>query len=383
MGPKKKRVDAQIARRRKVSNVVVNRKRIRTDKTSEVEHSTSPTSPRPTYGRSIEEEEYAHGGDEIEQFDFDERLARHPGDDVDMEFLLVPSEAKLVYVSQDGKELHYIVPMQQERTYHTRKRDFIVVGFRIVHCSNRLHANTGSENDVVVGWCNGVRHCREPPFRRETYPGADMDFSADQTGFGALCPCAKRLFEFLGGHQTIRLNMLMHHGQEVYYPTDGKARTTDWRVAGNDYAIVNLNKPYDLVFNQWGVSKKTCDGFSCKICTSQPRHCAHNKALLGIDTNESSFSGNTLSPKEVAETSISKMLDEETKMMKPPCISRHELPFFPHEDEDVDQHNEGRSTILLIIIYLVCVDIASFFIVVFFNVPVRTGPFKRALRDAF
>ena len=127
----------------------------------------------------------------------------------------------------------------------------------------------------------------------------------------------KKKYEHLGG-RTIRVNLLTRN-QDVHYPTDGKPRRMAWKVARHDYDIVNLNQQFDLVFNQWGVSKRTNNGwYSCKMCTSTPRHCAHNKALLGTDDGQGEFPPRTRSPKDVAEESISSMLDKDTKKMKPP-----------------------------------------------------------------
>lgn len=265
----------------------------------------------------------------------DERFqSLDPGLNIDLHERMVPTEAELVFISQDRRELHYIVPLRRVQLYHTRYRDFVVVGFRLLRCSESGNA----DRNVVVGWCNAERQCCEPAYRRAMFPESDLDFSTDTTGFGPLCECAGRLHQHLGGDENVRL-LLNGQDDTVHFQTDGKPRVREeWRVARHDYVIVNLNKEYDLVFNQWGVSKLNNEGYTCQMCTSKPRHCAHNKALLGISDGE--VIGPRLSRKEVAERSISKLLDE-TKKFKPPCISRETLPFFSKDDADVNKHCEG------------------------------------------
>ena len=268
--------------------------------------------------------------------------------DFDLAELMVPSEAKQVFVSQDLKEVHYIVPVQRARNYHKNYRDFVVVGYRLLRCSNSEQANQGSPNEVFVGWCSAERTCREPPFRRAVFPGSEMDFSADiTTGFGPFCDCAKRLYDHLGRHECLRMELQIRD-TTIHYPADGAPRHIDgWIVARHEYDIVQLNQPHDLIFNQWGVSKLTNEGhYSCKMCTSQPRHCAHNKALLGVNDGEgTTLTGNGLSHKETADMSISRLLDAD-KALKPPCISRLQLPFFPEEDAVVDKHCKGNYDLL-------------------------------------
>ena len=258
---------------------------------------------------------------------------------LDLHKRMVPAGAKRVFVSQDCKELHYLVPVRRVRNYHVGYRDFIVVGFRLLRCSNSEHANPGY-TDAVVGWCNAERHCREPPFRRATFSDSDMDFSSDKTGYGALCDCAKQLYDCLGGHAMIRLHFLAQD-TTVQFERDGTPRLMgEWRVARHVYDIVNLNQRYDLVFNQWGVSRLTNEGwYSCMMCVSKPRHCAHNKALLGI--NEGEGTGPGLSRVGASERSISSLLDAD-KTLKPPCISKLKLPFFPNEDADVEKQYTGQ-----------------------------------------
>lgn len=80
--------------------------------------------------------------------------------------LLQPAERKLLYLSPDGREVHYAVAAKRRRDpYHHSFRDFVVVGFRSVKCS---------DGDVLVGWCSSARGCDEDPGRRDCYPEADM-----------------------------------------------------------------------------------------------------------------------------------------------------------------------------------------------------------------
>ena len=256
---------------------------------------------------------------------------------------MVPTEAERVFISHDRKELHYIVPARRLRNYHTRYRDFVVVGFRLLHCSNTDRANPG-HNDVVVGWCNGERHCPEPVFRRGTFPESDVDFSTDITGFPPLCDCAKVLYDHLGGHVQIRILLRDVQDAAVQFQRDGVPRVRDnWRVARHEYTIVNLNLQHALIFSQWGVSKLQVNQgwYTCLTCESRTRHCVHNKAILGF-LNEQEQQEPGVSRKERAERSIAGLLDE-TGSLKPPCISREELPFFPNEDPDVVKHLQGKS----------------------------------------
>ena len=98
------------------------------------------------------------------------------------------------------------------------------------------------------------------------------------------------------------------------------------------------------------------------MCTSTPRHCAHNKALLGMDDGQGEFPPRTRSPKDVAEESISSMLDKDTKKMKPPCMSKHKLPFFPHEDAEVEMHCKGRPRALFIMHHCFAFRVMLFFL---------------------
>ena len=254
---------------------------------------------------------------------------------------MLVSEAKMVFVSADRKESHYVVPLSTVRNYHYRARDFVVVGFRYL----RNHEG----RDVLVGWCNAERDCPEASYRRVMFPESDMDLSHDILSgeFDPLCPCAKQLYgdgsgpgpshaEFNFGFQSENPEVFGWAGKP------GPKIIKTWKVARHEYSIVNLNEPYDLIFNQWGVSKINGDGtLVCKMCLSTPRHCAHNKALSLLMAGESGHPRDFQASKDAAEASITRMLDDSKSKFKLPCISRLPLPFFPEQDQVVATNVKG------------------------------------------
>eukprot|EP00873_Tetraselmis_striata_P029145 jgi/Tetstr1/449409/TSEL_036504.t1 len=160
--------------------------------------------------------------------------------------LLQPAERKLLYLSPDGREVHYAVAAKRSRDpYHHSFRDFVVVGFRSMKCS---------DGDVLVGWCSSARGCDEDPGRRDCYPEADMSLVTKAEvlppGCAAHCKCSQRVLDDLNG----KLGFVMHH--EDRSPGRGDGMLVDgWIVAGARYTTVNLNAPHEAVFKQWSVTR--------------------------------------------------------------------------------------------------------------------------------
>lgn len=286
---------------------------------------------QPNVGNEDEDEGIAESNRQIESFCG--RMSIHEG--------------KLVFLSTDRKETHFFVPLLPAGSWtrrgtdmRTKTRDFILLGFR------KLQSGDDDQGTTLVGWCNAEQECPEPSYRRTTFPESNINYSSGHLlGFPDLCPCAKHFYDTNQLYIEHALDAV--EDQEVSFGDDVRVPRIleeTWQLAGNKYKIVNLNAPYDIIFNQWGVSKITADGqLSCKMCKSTPRHCAHNKALL-------SMSGGVTpeghSPQVGAEDSISRMLNDDKSDFEPPCISRKLVPFFEYEDNDVALKIEGMAKML-------------------------------------
>eukprot|EP00873_Tetraselmis_striata_P023542 jgi/Tetstr1/443806/TSEL_003262.t2 len=239
--------------------------------------------------------------------------------------LLQPAERKLLYLSPDGREVHYAVAAKRRRDpYHHSFRDFVVVGFRSVKCS---------DGNVLVGWCSSARGCDEDPGRRDCYPEADMSLVTKAEvlppGFAGQCKCSQRVLDDLNG----KLGFVMHH--EDMSPGRGDGMLVDeWMVAGARYTTVNLNAPHEAVFKQWGVTKSTADGrYQCHTCVGTPRHCRHNQALLDVEHDAATHEVDV-------EGKIKDALAGD-RSLKLPCIAKEKLPFFPDDDVEVMKHYEA------------------------------------------
>eukprot|EP00873_Tetraselmis_striata_P019532 jgi/Tetstr1/439796/TSEL_028208.t1 len=201
--------------------------------------------------------------------------------------LLQPAERKLLYLSPDGREVHYAVAAERRRDpYHHSFRDFVVVGFRSVKCS---------DGDVLVGWCSSARGCDEDPGRRDCYPEADMSLVTKAEvlppGFAGHCKCSQRVLDDLNG----KLGFVMHH--EDISPGRGDGMLVDeWMVAG-------------------------------------ARHCRHNQALLDVEHDAATHEVDV-------EGKIKDALAGDGSL-KLPCISKEKLPFFPDDDVEVMKHYEA------------------------------------------
>eukprot|EP00873_Tetraselmis_striata_P016344 jgi/Tetstr1/436608/TSEL_025404.t1 len=240
--------------------------------------------------------------------------------------LLQPAERKLLYLSPDGREVHYAAAAKRRRDpYHHNFRDFVVVGFRSVKCS---------DGDVPVGWCSSARGCDEDPGRRDCYSEADMSLVTKAEvlppGCAAHCKCSQRVLDDLNG----KLGFVMHH--EDRSPGRGDGMLVDeWMVAGARYTTVNLNAPHEAVFKQWGVTKSTADGrYQCHTCVGTPRHCRHNQALLDVEHDAATHEVDV-------EGKIKDALACDG-LLELPCISKEKLPFFPDDDVEVMKHYEAR-----------------------------------------
>lgn len=254
---------------------------------------------------------------------------------------LSPHERRLVYLSPDSKEAHYIVAARRQSTYHTSYRDMVFVGFRRVPCS---------DGSVLMGWCNSDE-CEEAPHRRAFLPEADCSHCdvAKLTSkcHGQFCKCAKKLIDVIG---ESNLDLTLHTDKKSLPKGDPPIASMGWKVGGFTYHMVNANEEHKHVFGQWGASRMIGPHqFHCTVCQSTPRHCPHNQMCKRILQGRAPVDPtSTRRGRDLAEESILEALTDDRKELKIPCISRDRLPFFRDEDEIVRAHCEGKSRLYVI-----------------------------------
>lgn len=115
-----------------------------------------------------------------------------------------------------------------------------------------------------------------------------------------------------------------------------------WKVAGNQYSVVNANETHLSVFQQWGVVRSLGDGtFYCQSCSSKQRHCYHTAALL--DDEGVGYVASRDRAADV-ERKIKQALSEIDGTLVPGSISRDKIPFFPDDDPAVwDRYKGGHD----------------------------------------
>lgn len=251
-------------------------------------------------------------------------------EDAPLEQKMEPHGAVCVHVTEDGREAHYVVPVVRNRT---RARDFVFIGVRNVECS---------DGDVLTGWCSATRQCAEPSFRRDAipgsrHPGLPMEDVSKQ--LGPPCACADRLRQHLGD-MALMATLQRGAGLASYCEHSEAPNVINFVVEGRRYVAVNPDKPYSAsFFGEWGVTEVMAGGsYHCRSCRSTPRHCVHNRHVLGLREEATPDTS-----AEVVDDLIRRALTCEGPEALPvlDCVSREGLPFFPEEDPTVFKHWEG------------------------------------------
>ena len=245
---------------------------------------------------------------------------------------LQPRERKLVYVSPDKREGHFLVAAHKTTRYHTSPRDFAFVGFRFVQCRG---------GTVLVGWCSADRDCSERSYRREMFP--DMDFPhmdpAEMENESKLCPCAAKLLRSLGGEDGLKAKVVMDPPEAREQWEESEALVGHWELQRQKYSCINPGDQSGSVFGQWGVVRQVKDGFLCSSCQGTPRQCMHTQVLLNA---ESALRTPIALPPEEMERRIKRALDPCTGKFRVGAVSRFPLPFFPEDDTEVLEKLKGR-----------------------------------------
>ena len=247
---------------------------------------------------------------------------------------LRPSEHKLLFVSDDGREGHFLVAARKDgRQYHKSPRDFVFVGLRLVHCQG---------GTVFVGWCSAERECSEPTSHRELFPMKDLP-SLEPRELPLrkrVCPCASELLAYLKGEDQV-VNLLdMRRGYSALHEGGEVANVIGhWTISRKSYVIVNVGEGPSNYFSQWGVVRSLNGHYSCQVCHGRPRHCTHTHAVVAkagesyqndLEMSEKDFNGR-----------ISKNVDHYTGKLKISSVSQSQLPFFPENDDTVWAQLQG------------------------------------------
>lgn len=249
-----------------------------------------------------------------------------------LEQRMEPHGAVCVHVTDDKREAHYAVPVLRNRT---RARDFLFVGLRRVECS---------DGDFLTGWCSATRQCDEPSFRRETIPGSKhsaLPMEVVKKTLESPCACADRLIRHIG-EMALMATLQRGPGLTNYWADSEAPNVMGFMVEGRRYVAVNPDKPYSTgFFGEWGVTEvMACNSYHCRTCRSTPRHCVHNRHVLGLDEGPSPNSS-----AQVVNDLIRRALQGEGPEAAPvlDCVSRGTLPFFPEEDDTVFKNWEGGA----------------------------------------
>ena len=246
---------------------------------------------------------------------------------------LQPAERKLVYVSPDKHEGHFLVAAHKTTRYHTSPRDFVFVGFRFVQCRGET---------VLVGWCSADRDCSERSYRREMFP--EMDFPhmdpAEIMEESRLCPCAAKLLASLGGPQSLHVKLVMDPVEAREQWEESEALIGHWELQRKHYCCINPRDQGGSIFGQWGVVRQVKDGFLCSICQGTPRHCMHTQVLANGDSGLRTPIA--MSPEEM-DRRVKRALDPCTGRFRVGAVSKSPLPFFPEDNPEVLEKLTGRS----------------------------------------
>ena len=245
---------------------------------------------------------------------------------------LQPAERKLVYVSPDKHEGHFLVAAHKTTRYHTSPREFVFVGFRFVQCRGET---------VLVGWCSADRDCSERSYRREMFP--EMDFPhmdpAEIAEESRLCPCAARLLRSMGGPESLEVKLVMDAVEAREQWEDSEALIGHWELQRKQYCCINPRDQAGSVFGQWRVVRQVKDGFLCTMCQGTPRHCMHTQVLMNAD---SGLRTPIAMPPEEMDRRIKRALDPCTGRFRVGTVSKFPLPFFPEDDPEVLRKLKGR-----------------------------------------
>ena len=246
-------------------------------------------------------------------------------------------EHRLVYVSSDRREGHYIVAARTHQTYHSSPRDFVFVGFRYLLCQ--------AGGKVLVGWCGAERDCPEPPSRRSLFPGHDcLDMSPDELQEGScICPIAAKLLQQLGGPRWLTHILAMQTGEASQQPEFGESLIGEWELQGRPYTYVNPQDGGQNLFRQWGVVRSLHEGYSCQVCEGRPRHCRHTQVIVGAGDKERALH----MPRKEFDRKIKRVLNPISGKLRVKSISQEKLPFFPEEDDVVKSQIRGESAHVL------------------------------------
>ena len=246
---------------------------------------------------------------------------------------LNPREHKLVYVSPDRREGHFLVAARTGQTYHSSPRDFVFIGFRFLLCRG------GSK--VLVAWCGAERDCPEPPSRRDLFPGRDcheMDPQEFQPG-SCICPCAAKLLLHIGGSSWLASKLAMGEGEAKEQSEHGQSLLGYWELHRRNYTYVNPQDGGHNLFRQWGVVRSVNEGYSCQVCEGRPRHCRHTQVIVG----EEGRRGATHMSGEEFDKKIRQATDPVTGKLRVKSLSQKPLPFFAEDDEVVRSQFQGES----------------------------------------